>query len=82
MGSLPKKSKLSDAEIIQRYTDGGESAGLIALRCRVPTYHVMAVLASAPGVRLRGAAEGIRLAMRGAQRFDSMRRMQQRRSAG
>lgn len=61
MGSLrPKVSLLSDSEIIERYR-AGESAGILSLRCRVPDYHVTAVLAAA-GIRIRGPAEALRLA--------------------
>jgi hypothetical protein len=60
MGSLPKVPKLSNAEIIERY-QAGESVGLLSLRCRVPDYHITAILTAAR-VRVRGRAEALRLA--------------------
>jgi hypothetical protein len=61
VGSLrPKVSRLSRAEIVERY-QAGESVGLLSLRCRVPDYHITAVL-SASGTRIRGPAEALRLA--------------------
>lgn len=60
MGSLPRTPKLSDTEIVSRY-QAGESVGMLSLRCRVPDYHITAVLAAA-GVRIRGPAEALRLA--------------------
>lgn len=61
MGSLPKVPRLSDAEIVSRYQEAGESVGLLSLRARVPDYHITAILAAA-GVRIRGRAEALRLA--------------------
>jgi hypothetical protein len=66
VGSLPRTPKLSHAEIIERY-QGGESVGLLSLRCRVPDYHITAVLAAA-GVRSRGVGEALRLARSQRQR--------------
>ena len=73
---MRRKSKLTNAEIIERYA-AGESTGMLSLRARVPDYHIAAVL-SAAGVRLRGPSEAIRLAMRTAQQWNSTRRMQKR----
>lgn len=74
MGSF-KRPLLSTDQIIARYRDG-ESAGLIALRCRVPSYYITAVLTEA-GIRLRGPAEALRVALK--DQFASTRRMQARR---
>lgn len=61
MGSLRRVSRLSDAEIIERY-QAGEGRTMIALRAKVPDYHVEAVLTAAR-VRIRGPAEATRLAL-------------------
>lgn len=58
--SVRKISRLTDAEIVARY-QAGESRTLIALRAKVPDYHVEAVLI-ASGVRLRGPGEALRMA--------------------
>lgn len=61
MGSF-KVSRLSDAEIIARYRDAGESAGMLALRAKIPLYRVQEILTAA-GIRLRGPSEALRLAL-------------------
>lgn len=79
MGSLrPKASLLSDAAIVSRY-QAGESVGLLSLRCRVPDYHVVSVLA-ASGTRIRGPAEALRLAMKSRGAWPSTRRLNDRMS--
>lgn len=55
MGSR-KVPQISDAEIVTRYRDGLESRGLLGLRCKMPDYHIVAVLEAA-GVPLRTPAE-------------------------
>jgi hypothetical protein len=77
VGSLrPKASRLSSAEIVERY-QAGESVGLLSLRCRVPDYHVTAVLAAA-GIRLRGRSEAIRLAIQTRGQWASTLRLHKR----
>lgn len=76
MGSLPRAPKLSDAEIIALYQDG-QSVSLISLKCRVPDYHVTAVLTAAR-IRLRGRSEALRLAMKTRGTWASTRRMLKR----
>jgi hypothetical protein len=73
---IRRKSRLTDTEIIDRYA-AGESVGMICLRAKVPDYHITAIL-TASGVRLRGPAEALRLAMRAKMRFGSTRRMHKR----
>lgn len=67
--------KLSDAEIVALYQTG-QSKSFIALKCKMPDYHVEAVLA-ASGVRIRGRAEALRLALKG-RKWDSTARMYKR----
>lgn len=71
-----KRSVLSDDEIIARYRDG-ESISLVALRAKVPDYHVTAVLVAAH-VRLRGRCEALRLALKDREQRGSTRRMRAR----
>lgn len=65
-----RRPRLSEDEMVERYVKRGESRTLIALRAKVPDYHVEAVLV-ARGVRMRGPAEAVRLAMR--QRAERLR---------
>lgn len=51
--------RMPESEIVARY-QAGEPRTLIALRARVPDYHIEAVLTAA-NVRIRGSAEAIRL---------------------
>lgn len=74
---IRRKPRLTESEIISRY-EAGESTGMLSLRAKVPDYHIVAILSAAPGVRLRGPSEAIRLAMRAAQRFPSTKRMHRR----
>jgi hypothetical protein len=61
MGSV-KISRLSDAEICERYRDG-ECRTMLALRAKVPDYRITEIL-TAHGVRLRGPNEALRLALK------------------
>lgn len=75
MGSF-KRPLLSNDQIIARYR-AGESVTLVALRAKMPDAYVTAVLTAA-GVRLRGRAEALRLALKDSGRFASTQRMRAR----
>lgn len=61
MGSI-KRPVIAPAEIVSRYRDAGESAGMLSLRAKVPLYRIHEILRDA-GVRLRGTTEALRLAI-------------------
>lgn len=63
MGSLYHlRQRLSDAEIVRRYRDEGESRGMIGLRARLPDTQIVTIL-TRHGVRLRGPGEALRLVL-------------------
>jgi hypothetical protein len=61
MGSV-KRPVMPVEEIVRLYVDGGESAGMVSLRARIPTYRVREIL-QANGVHVRGPGEAVRLAL-------------------
>jgi hypothetical protein len=61
MGTLHRQ-RLSDAEIVRRYRDDGESRGMIGLRAKISDAQVTTILIRA-GVRIRGPNEALRLAI-------------------
>lgn len=60
VGSI-KRSALSTSDLVSRYV-AGESAGMLALRAKIPLYRVQEILTAA-GIRLRGPSEALRLAL-------------------
>lgn len=59
MGSI-KRLRISPAEVVALYL-GGESAGMVSLRAKVPVSRITEILTNA-GVRIRGKQEAVRLA--------------------
>lgn len=57
-----RRQRLSDAEIVRRYRDDGESRGMVGLRAKISDAQVMTILIR-HGVRIRGTNEALRLAI-------------------